>query len=36
MMEAMSSTEFTQWMAFFELEYEETEEAIEEARRNAR
>jgi hypothetical protein len=36
MMEAMSNSEFTYWMAFFELEHEDTEEAIEEAKRNAR
>jgi hypothetical protein len=36
MMEAMSSTEFTYWMAFFELEHKETEERIEEIRRDAR
>lgn len=36
MMEAMSNVEFTEWMAFFELECEDSEAATEEARRNAR
>lgn len=36
MIETMSSTEFTYWMAFFELEHKDTEDMIEEMRRNAR
>lgn len=36
MMECLSNREFTEWMAFYELEQEDTEEAIEESKRNAR
>jgi hypothetical protein len=36
MMEAMSNTEFTYWMAFFTLETEDTEAAIEKAKQEAR
>jgi hypothetical protein len=35
MMEAMSSTEFTGWMAYCELEAEDIERAREEAKQNA-
>jgi hypothetical protein len=36
MMECLSNKEFTEWMAFYEMEQEDTEAAIEEAKRNAR
>jgi len=36
MMEAMSSTEFINWQAYFELQARDEEAAIEEAKRNAR
>jgi 1,2-phenylacetyl-CoA epoxidase PaaB subunit len=36
MMEAMSNQEFINWQAYFQLQAEDEEAALEEARQNAR
>jgi hypothetical protein len=36
MMGCLSNQEFTEWMTFYEMEQEDSEAAIEEAKREAR